>query len=230
MYQCCQIVKNANAIHGYILNDSVSLTYTYFCTCAWQPNISHCPGDNRVSTIEILENPYFFKTSESADSYFTTTIYENIFTARKRSLRRLCFYRCLSFCPQGGVHGCSWGACVVAPRGACVVALGGACMVALRGVHGCSWGAVHGCFQGGGEACVVAWGACMVARGGHAWLLPGGCMVDPGGCVVAPRGGSMRGIWRDMEIRSVSGRYASYWNAFLLKLYFKFSGSNLYLY
>ena len=25
-----------------------------------------------------------------------------IFTARKRSLRRLCFYMCLSFCPQGG--------------------------------------------------------------------------------------------------------------------------------
>ena len=27
-----------------------------------------------------------------------------IFTARKRNLRRLCFYRCLSFCPQG--RGC----------------------------------------------------------------------------------------------------------------------------
>ena len=28
----------------------------------------------------------------------------NIFTARKRSLRRLCFYTCLSFCPyRGGV-------------------------------------------------------------------------------------------------------------------------------
>ena len=25
-----------------------------------------------------------------------------MFTARKRSLRRLCFYTCLSFCPQGG--------------------------------------------------------------------------------------------------------------------------------
>ena len=28
-----------------------------------------------------------------------------VFTARKRSLRRLCFYTCLSFCPQGGVPG-----------------------------------------------------------------------------------------------------------------------------
>ena len=54
-------------------------------------------------------------------------------TARKRSVRRLCFYRCLSFCPQGG-H--AWlprgGACVVAPGGACVVARG-ACMVAPGG-------------------------------------------------------------------------------------------------
>ena len=30
----------------------------------------------------------------------------NIITARKRSLRRLCFYTCLSFCPRGG---CSHG-------------------------------------------------------------------------------------------------------------------------
>ena len=27
--------------------------------------------------------------------------FDQIFTARKRSLRRLCFYTCLSFCPQG---------------------------------------------------------------------------------------------------------------------------------
>ena len=65
-------------------------------------------------------------------------------TARKRSLRRLCFYRCLSFCPQGG----------------CVWLLGGACMVARGhvwllpgGVHGCSWGGMHGC--SGGGVCVV---------------------------------------------------------------------------
>ena len=39
-----------------------------------------------------------------------------IFTVRKRSLRRLCFYRCLSFCPwgclgpyPGGGWGSSWG-------------------------------------------------------------------------------------------------------------------------
>ena len=31
------------------------------------------------------------------------------FTARKRSLRRLCFYTCLSFCPQGGLPHCMLG-------------------------------------------------------------------------------------------------------------------------
>ena len=53
---------------------------------------------------------------------------------------------------QGGMRGCS----------------GGACMVAPRGVHGCSgghawflWGGIRGC-----------------SGGGHAWLLPGGHAWD----------------------------------------------------
>ena len=71
----------------------------------------------------------------------------------------------------------------------------------------------------------------MVAPGGCAWLLTGGvCVVAPrggmrgcswrGACVVAPGGacmvapGGVRGFFD--EIRSMSGRYASYWNAFLL--------------
>ena len=72
-------------------------------------------------------------------------------------------------------------------------------------MHGCSqWGA---CMVAPGGACVVALGVCVVARGGGAWLLLGfmrGCS----------RGG-MHGIRRDTEIRSMSRRYASYWNAFL---------------
>ena len=81
-------------------------------------------------------------------------------------------------------------------------------MVARGGVCGCSRGGMHGC------------------SGGRAWLLPGGmcgcpwgvCMVAPGGaCVVAP-GGGVRGFFD--EIRSMSGRYASYWNAYLLTVYF----------
>ena len=105
----------------------------------------------------------------------------------------------------GGVHGCS-GACMVAlggvhgcsgghawlPPGVCMVAPGGVCgcsrgcMVA-QGVNGCSWGGMGGFFWGGMRSCFL---------GGHAWFFPGAC------------------IGYD-EIRSMSGRYASYWNAFL---------------
>ena len=63
----------------------------------------------------------------------------------------------------------------------------------------------------------------MVAPGGHAWLLPGGMRGCSGGaCMVAPRGhawllrGGVHGFFD--EIRSMSGRYASYWNAFLFFL------------
>ena len=78
-------------------------------------------------------------------------------------------------------------------RGACMVA--GVCMT-VGGVHGCRG---HAWLQGGGMhscrgGCVLA-GACMVV-GGHAWWW-GACMGYD-------------------EIRSMSGRYASYWNAFLL--------------
>ena len=75
-----------------------------------------------------------------------------------------------------------------------------ACVVA-PGVCGCSGGGM----VAPRGACVVALGACMVAlggmhgcSGGHAWFFLGG-----GACVGYD------------EIRSMSGRYASYWNAFL---------------
>ena len=70
-------------------------------------------------------------------------------------------------------------------------------------------------------ACVVAGGACMVARGGvfargHACLLGGVCGCGEA-CIVV---GGICGCWGVCigydEIRSMSGRYASYWNAFLL--------------
>ena len=94
--------------------------------------------------------------------------------ARKRSLRRLCFYRCLSVNRGGGgMRGCGGG---------------------VRGCRGCVWlpGGVLGC-----RGCAWLWGVCMVARGG-ACVVAGVC------------------IGYD-EIRSMSGRYASYWNAFLFK-------------
>ena len=89
-------------------------------------------------------------------------------TARKRSLRRLCFYTCLSFCSQGGVHG---------ERG--VVHGEGGVRGEGGGVHG-KWG-----------ACVAKWGACVVkggmcgrgclwwvAGGGHAWYAPSPILRD----------------------------------------------------
>ena len=109
-----------------------------------------------------------------------------IFTACKRSLRRLCFHRCLS------VHG--WGACM--PGGAYVA--GGMC------------GRVH------------AWQGGMCGRG-HAWQ---------GACVAGGMHG--RGVWiaggvppgRYYMIRSMSGRYASYWNAFLFQIHSSWSRPN----
>ena len=129
----------------------------------------------------------------------------------------------VSVCPQGegGMRGWQGGACVVA-KGACmVVGGGGACVVArgrLRGCRGHVWlqwgtcmvvGGVCGCgghawLQGGMHGCrghVWLLGACMVV-GGHAWLLGG-----VHGCRVVYVGYD--------EIRSMSERYASYWNAFL---------------
>ena len=83
----------------------------------------------------------------------------------------------------------------------------GACMVA--GGHVWLLGGICGCWG-------YAWlpGVCMVAGG--VWLL-GACVVMGGmhgcggACVAA--GGVCIGY---DEIRSMSGRYASYWNAFLL--------------
>ena len=87
----------------------------------------------------------------------------------------------------GGVRGC-----------------GGVCMVARGGMHGC-WGegvcmakgGVHGeegGMHGKGGACMVKWGV-------HG---KGGMCSERGVCVGYD------------EIRSMSGWYASYWNAFLL--------------
>ena len=137
--------------------------------------------------------------------------------------------------PGGGVHGCSWGGMHGCLGGHAWLLLGGhawllpgGCVWLLGGVHGCSWG------EGGMQGCVVAprrWGACMVAWGcvaapggdmrgcsrGGAWLLQRGCVVAPRGGMHGCSGG-MRGIRRDTEIRSMSGRYASYWNAFLFTI------------
>ena len=63
-------------------------------------------------------------------------------------------------------------------------------------------GGVHVFIRGG--VCGFIRGACVVLFGGHAWFYSGG----------------MHGFFSFFgynEIRSMSGRYASYWNASLLK-------------
>ena len=148
---------------------------------------------------------------------------EDFITARKRSLRRLCFYRCLSVHRGGGVWFYS----------------GGHVWFYLGGMHGfIRWG--HAWFYSGG-VCGFIWGMCMVLFRGHAWFYSGGhawfylggmhgfirgaCMVLFGGHAWFYLGGMCGFIWGGMcgffsffgynEIRSMSGRYASYWNAFL---------------
>ena len=79
----------------------------------------------------------------------------------------------------------------------------------------------HSVHRGGVRGCSE--GVCVVAPRGHVWLLLGGVRgCSRGGvlgcsrgvaCVVAP--GGVDGIRRDTEIQSMSGWYASYWNAFL---------------
>ena len=115
--------------------------------------------------------------------------------------------------------------------GVCHSVHGGACVVAWGGVHGCSgghaWllqGGLHGCSGGVGGMHGCS-GGMHGYSGGHVWLLWGVCMVAPrGACIVAPGGhawllwGGMRGVFD--EIRSMSGWYASYWNAFLFSVLF----------
>ena len=164
-----------------------------------------------------------------------------IFTARKRSLgqgniftpvchsvhRGACMVALGGLCmvAPGGMHGCS--------GGACMVLFGGGMP---GGMHGFIWGGMRGFIRGhawfylGGRAWFYLEGA-----GGHAWFY-WGCVVlfewrawfysggmhgfIRGACVVlfGGVGGGVCGFssfFGYNEIRSMSGRYASYWNAFL---------------
>ena len=92
---------------------------------------------------------------------------------------------------------------------------------------------MHGCFGGG--ACMVAPGVCVVALGGHVWFYSGGhaWFYSGGACMVLFRGG-MRGFFSFFgynEIRSMSGRYASYWNGMHSCIVFFFcqETNNIYL-
>ena len=135
-------------------------------------------------------------------------------TARKRSLFAKVMFLHLSVILLTGGEACMvlfGGGCVVLFGGACVVLFGRACVVLFGGMRGFIQGACmvlfrgHAWFYSGAHACVVLFGGhAWFYLGGHAWFFRGG----------------MHGFFSFFgynEIRSMSGRYASYWNAFLFK-------------
>ena len=128
---------------------------------------------------------------------------------------------------SGGVHGCSGGMRGFS-GGAYVVLFGGHAWFysggGMRGfIQGQTWfylgghawfysGGVCGFIQGGMRGFIR--GVCMVLFGGVHGFIRGACMVFPGGCACF-----VFSFFGYNEIRSMSGRYASYWNAFLLSVF-----------
>ena len=98
-----------------------------------------------------------------------------------------------------------------------------ACLVLLGGMHGFIWGVcgfIWGCVHG------FIWGVHGFIRG-HAWFYLGGmCGFIHGACVVFPGGGVhvFFSFFGYNEMQSMSGRYASYWNAFLYDLFLQGQG------
>ena len=109
-------------------------------------------------------NHYLPATSlAGAESDVHLLLLATIFTARKRSLRRLCFYRCLSV-HRGGVYVTWLGRRAWWHGGTCVVAGGG-----------CEWwwgGVGHAWWWGGGMR--GGRGLCVVVGGIRAWWWEGG--------------------------------------------------------
>ena len=157
----------------------------------------------RVSVRETPQTetpPYGNKqTSRWYASYWNAFLFV-IITTFKRSLWRLCFYMCLSFCPQG--EGCI-----------------PACLAGLQ-VH--TQGGGWGVWLGGGLQVHTQ------AGGWGVWLLGGWPGPRPGGKL---RGLAFGGVTRPTPMGCIPacteaepppadgfccGRYASYWNAFLL--------------
>ena len=103
----------------------------------------------------------------------------------------------VSVCPHWGGHAWFY-------WGVCMVLFGGHAWFYSGGMRGFIQG-VRGFIQG---VCGFIQGGMHGFSGGHAWFF-WGCMVFPGG---------VHGFFSFFgynEIRSMSGRYASYWNAFL---------------
>ena len=128
----------------------------------------------------------------------------------------------VSVCPHwGGVRGFIWGGMHGFIRGACMVLLGGVHgfiqgVCGFIGGHAWFYSGGHAWFYSGGHAWFYSGGRVWLLMGGHAWLLQGGrvWLLRGGvrGCsrggVCGCSGGGMHGFFD--EIRSMSGRYASY--------------------
>ena len=121
----------------------------------------------------------------------------NVFTGVCDSVNRGCLL-------PGGclLRGClvRWGWCLLPRGGACS---GGWCLF-------------RGCLLSGGGVCSQG----VSALGGG--VCSGGCLLSGGWCLLpgvsAPGGGAW---WRPPRDGHCCGRYASYWNAFLLHFTFK---------
>ena len=100
-------------------------------------------------------------------SLFLSIFYQYFITARKRSLWRLCFYRCLSFILFTG------GACMVIWGGWHAWFYLGGCVILFGGVGMCGFiqGGMRGFIRG-----VLGFirGVCVVLFGGHVWFYLGG--------------------------------------------------------
>ena len=157
--------------------------------------------DGRIKVeSSLVQNHWWFivhwlpPTTKLGQGYIFTGVCDSVHRGRG-------MHGCRGVCMVAG--GCAWlpGACMVAGGCGCGGGMHG-CQGGMRGCRGSMhcWGGMHGC-QG---VCMVVGGMC--GCWGHAWLL-GACVVTRGACMGYD------------EIRSMSGRYASYWNAFLFIVY-----------
>ena len=115
----------------------------------------------------------------------------------------------------GGVWFLHGQACVVAPGGCMVAPVGGVHAGGMHGKGGHVW--QRGCVPGEGGGMCGKGGACMVKGGMHG--KRGACVVK-GGCAWRKWGHVWYAPPPMRYGRSLRGRYASYWNAFLFTEYF----------
>ena len=92
------------------------------------------------------------------------------------------------------------------------------------GVHGRGWRAWQGGMHGGG---IHGGGECMAGGMHHRGACVAGGHPWQGG--IHGRGAPTQQILRDTVIPSMSGRYASYWNALLFKIFLCWVGTLLLL-